>query len=73
MPGQTVVIEGIQDVLNHLAVSNHVKLPYNFDFEVPTQAAWLTHPDWGITARLPIFLEPPGKIFNSASVLERAA
>ncbi|WHZ14982.1 MAG: hypothetical protein OJF52_001822 [Nitrospira sp.] len=45
----------------------------NFDFEVPTQAAWLTHPDWGITARWPIFLEPPGKIFRSASILERAA
>jgi len=45
----------------------------NFDFEVPTQAAWLTHPDWGITARWPIFLEPPGKVFRSVSMLERAA
>ena len=32
----------------------------NFDYEIPTQALWVTHPIWGITARWPIYLEQPG-------------
>lgn len=32
----------------------------SFDFELPTQAMWITHPDIGITARWPIFLEKRG-------------
>lgn len=35
----------------------------NFDFEVPTQALWITHPDWGITARWPVYLDLPNKIY----------
>ena len=32
----------------------------NFDYELPQQALWITHPIWGITARWPVFLEKPG-------------
>jgi len=35
----------------------------NFDYELPTQALWVTHPIWGITARWPIYLEKPGVKF----------
>lgn len=31
----------------------------NYDFELPTQALWVTHPTWGITARWPVYLEKP--------------
>lgn len=33
----------------------------NFDYEVPQQWMFITHPIWGITARWPIILETPGK------------
>lgn len=36
---------------------------HNFDYDVPIQALWITHPDWGITARWPIYLEKPGTIW----------
>jgi predicted phosphodiesterase len=36
---------------------------HNFDFEIPRQAAWITHPIWGITARWTINLEKPGTKF----------
>lgn len=45
----------------------------NFDFEMPTQAAWLTHPDLGDYSEMADFLEPPGKVFKSVSMFERAA
>lgn len=45
----------------------------NFDFELPTQAAWITHPEHGITVRWPIFLSPQGHVFRSRSIFERAA
>jgi len=35
----------------------------NFDFEVPQQWMFVTHPEWGITARWPIILEKPGTKF----------
>lgn len=35
----------------------------NYDFELPCQAMWITHPEHGITARWPIFLERPGTSF----------
>lgn len=35
----------------------------NFEFEVPTQNLWLTHPIYGITTRWPIYLEKPGVRF----------
>lgn len=31
----------------------------NFEFELPTQALWLTHPERGITMHMPIYLEDP--------------
>ena len=38
----------------------------NFDFEVPTQAAWLNHPEHGITCRWPIFLSHAGALARAA-------
>jgi len=35
-----------------------------YDFEPPTQAVWVTHPEHGITVHWPVFLEPPGKTFH---------
>lgn len=35
----------------------------NFDFEIPQQWMFITHPQWGITARWPIMLEAPGTKF----------
>lgn len=35
----------------------------NFDFEVPQQWMFITHPQYGITARWPIILETPGTKF----------
>jgi len=35
----------------------------NFDFEIPQQWMFITHPQWGITARWPIMLESPGTKF----------
>lgn len=35
----------------------------NFDFEIPQQWMFITHPQWGITARWPIMLETPGTKF----------
>lgn len=35
----------------------------NFDFELPQQWMFVTHPQWGITARWPIILEKPGTKF----------
>lgn len=33
----------------------------NFGFELPTQALWITHPDHGITFRMPVYCETPPK------------
>ena len=35
----------------------------NFEFELPIQCLWITHPVYGITARWPIYLEKPGARF----------
>ena len=35
----------------------------NFEWELPAQAAWITHPDHGITVRWPIYLEKQGATF----------
>jgi len=35
-----------------------------YEFELPTQAVWVTHPEHGITVHWPVFLEPPGKTFH---------
>lgn len=35
----------------------------NFDYELPTQAVWITHPDHHVTAKWPIYLEKQGAIF----------
>lgn len=39
-------------------------LQQNFDFELPTQALWVTHPDHHITAKWPIYLENEGAKFK---------
>lgn len=36
---------------------------HGFDFELPTQAMWITHPEWGVTISWPIILEKPGTRF----------
>lgn len=36
---------------------------HNFEFELPCQALWITHPEYGITARWPVLLEKPGTTF----------
>ena len=36
----------------------------NFEWELPTQAAWVTHPDHGITVRWPVYLEKQGATFS---------
>lgn len=40
----------------------------NFDFELPQQALFVTHPVWGITARWPVILEKPGVKFSFEKV-----
>lgn len=34
----------------------------NFPFERPQQALWLTHPKYGITYRMPVYVEEPVKV-----------
>lgn len=56
-------------IANGVGVANSVKgydeysAQSNYDFEVPQQWMYVTHPDWGITARWPIILEKPGTRF----------
>lgn len=35
-----------------------------YDFEPPTQAVWVTHPEIGITVHWPVYLEPKGRVFR---------
>ena len=35
----------------------------NFDFELPAQDLWITHPDYAVTAEWPIHLEKKGTTF----------
>lgn len=35
----------------------------NYDFELPSQEMWITHPEYGITVSWPILLEKPGTKF----------
>lgn len=47
---------------------------WNFGFEPPTQALWITHPKYGITYRMPVYCEAPSGRAPSkwVSVQERA-
>ena len=36
----------------------------NFQFQEPIQALWVTHPDYGITASWPIYLQKRGSTFR---------
>lgn len=36
----------------------------NYDFEVPIQAVWVTHPEHGVTVHWPVYLEPKCKLFR---------
>lgn len=36
----------------------------NFQFQEPIQALWVTHPDYGITAAWPIYLERRGRVYR---------
>lgn len=55
-------------VVNHVGVHNSLK-GYdewanlnNFEYEPPTQAMWLTHPEHGITIQMPVYLGPHAKL-----------
>ena len=52
-----IIVNGSVKGMDEYAFQN------NFDFEVPQQWMFITHPQWGITARWPIMLETPGTKF----------
>jgi hypothetical protein len=39
-------------------------LKWGYEFQTPQQALWVTHPDYGITASWPIYLEKQGAVFK---------
>jgi hypothetical protein len=53
-----VIVNGSLKGYDEYALKN------NFRFQIPIQALWVTHPDYGITASWPIYLEKPGVIFR---------
>lgn len=59
---QLIMAKGII-VNGSLKGADEYSFQSNFDFELPQQALWVTHKDWGITARWPIVLEKPGTKF----------
>lgn len=59
---QLMMVKGII-VNGSLKGADEYSFQSNFDFELPQQALWVTHPIWGITARWPIILEKPGATF----------
>lgn len=42
-----------------IGYNEYARLALRARFEPPTQALIFTHPEWGITARWPMYLEPP--------------
>lgn len=60
---QYMMVKGII-VNGSLKGADEYSFQSNFDFELPQQALWITHPVWGITARWPVFLEKPGKVYR---------
>lgn len=59
---QLMMVKGII-VNGSLKGADEYSFQSNFDYELPQQALWVTHPVWGITARWPVFLEKPGAKF----------
>lgn len=59
---QLMMVKGII-VNGSLKGADEYSFQSNFDFELPQQALWVTHPIWGITARWPIMLAKPGEKF----------
>ncbi len=59
---QLMMVKGII-VNGSLKGADEYSFQSNFDFELPQQAMWITHREWGITARWPIILEKPGVKF----------
>lgn len=60
---QLMMVKGII-VNGSLKGADEYSFQNNWDFELPQQAMWVTHKEWGITARWPILLEPPGTKFK---------
>ena len=61
--GIMVMVKGLI-VNGSLKGADEYSFQSNFDFELPTQALWVTHKEWGITARWPVLLEKLGKKFS---------
>lgn len=59
---QLMMVKGII-VNGSLKGADEYSFQSNFDFELPQQGLWVTHPIWGITARWPIMLAKPGEKF----------
>lgn len=59
---QLIMAKGII-VNGSLKGADEFSFSQNYDFELPQQALWVTHKDWGITARWPVMLERPGTKF----------
>jgi hypothetical protein len=59
---QLMMVKGII-VNGSLKGADEYSFQSNFDFEPPQQALWVTHKDWGITARWPVLLAKPGEKF----------
>lgn len=59
---QLIMAKGII-VNGSLKGADEYSFQSNFDFEIPQQAMWITHKEWGITAQWPIKLEKPGTKF----------
>lgn len=57
----TYIVNGV-GVANSLVGYDEYALANGFSFEVPQQAFWLTHPDYGVTFSMPIHAEEPKKI-----------
>jgi hypothetical protein len=57
---QLMMVKGII-VNGSLKGADEYSFQSNFDFELPQQALWITHPIWGITARWPVFVERPDR------------
>lgn len=60
---QLIMAKGII-VNGSLKGADEYSFQQNYDFELPQQAMWITHKEWGITARWPIILERPGTKFT---------
>jgi hypothetical protein len=57
---ETIIVNGSMKGYDEYAAQ------YNFGFEPPRQALWMTHPRYGVTYRMPVLCEPPPKAKKAA-------